>query len=206
MMNPDGTPNPEALEQMLDNPMFTSAMEQMSSNPAMMQQMLDNPMMQQMTRNNPQMAAMMNNPEMMRTMMNPQMLRAAINMRRQMGGGMGGGMEGMGGGFGGMGMPAAPAWNGVGVPPAAPPPTPHATPQNATISDLDFSNLLNSFNPSASSTHPAPPSNQTPSERYARQLQSLNDMGFGDKAANLVALQATNGNVNRAVERLLGGS
>lgn len=33
----------------------------------------------------------------------------------------------------------------------------------------------------------------------------LQDMGFIDRAANIRALQAVNGNVNAAVERLLSG-
>ena len=33
----------------------------------------------------------------------------------------------------------------------------------------------------------------------------LQDMGFGDRPANIRALQAVSGNVNAAVERLLSG-
>lgn len=42
-----------------------------------------------------------------------------------------------------------------------------------------------------------------PETTYARQLQQLQDMGFIDRDANVRALQATGGNVNAAVERLL---
>lgn len=45
-----------------------------------------------------------------------------------------------------------------------------------------------------------------PAVRYASQLRQLQEMGFGDEAANLRALQSTSGNVNAAVERLLGGN
>ena len=31
-------------------------------------------------------------------------------------------------------------------------------------------------------------------------------MGFGDDAANILALQRSDGNVNAAIERLLGGN
>jgi hypothetical protein len=41
--------------------------------------------------------------------------------------------------------------------------------------------------------------------RFAGQLQQLQDMGFGDRTANIQALLFTGGNVNAAVERLLGG-
>ena len=43
-----------------------------------------------------------------------------------------------------------------------------------------------------------------PEERYATQLQQLQEMGFYDRAENIRAMLATNVNVNAAVERLLG--
>ncbi|KAL0686841.1 hypothetical protein Bca4012_086518 [Brassica carinata] len=43
-----------------------------------------------------------------------------------------------------------------------------------------------------------------PQELYATQLLQLEEMGFFDRAENIRALRATNGNVNAAVERLLG--
>jgi len=68
---------------------------------------------------------------------------------------------------------------------------------------LDFSALMQQSQqiPSGlpSVTEPAPET------RFASQLQQLQDMGFGDRAANLQALLFTGGNVNAAVERLLGG-
>lgn len=48
----------------------------------------------------------------------------------------------------------------------------------------------------------APPAD--PETAYAAQLQQLQDMGFWDREANIRALVATQGNVNAAVERLLG--
>jgi hypothetical protein len=44
-----------------------------------------------------------------------------------------------------------------------------------------------------------------PETTYAAQLVQLQDMGFGDRPSNIRALQATSGNVNAAVERLLAG-
>jgi ubiquilin len=49
-----------------------------------------------------------------------------------------------------------------------------------------------------------PPQNP-PEVVFSSQLQQLRDMGFTDDATSLRALQATNGNVNAAVERLLSG-
>lgn len=86
---------------------------------------------------------------------------------------------------------------------------------------LDFSNLLgggatSSFAPAApvmpNPFHsfpfgpPAQPSQQAaPGERFRNQLQSLNDMGFTDRTANISALVSASGNVNRAIEILLEG-
>jgi ubiquilin len=47
-------------------------------------------------------------------------------------------------------------------------------------------------------------SNVPPEELYATQLTQLREMGFIDTAENIQALVATAGNVNAAVERLLG--
>ncbi|XP_075264087.1 ubiquilin-1-like [Convolutriloba macropyga] len=48
--------------------------------------------------------------------------------------------------------------------------------------------------------------NQTPpEERFRLQLEQLQSMGFINREANIQALQATGGDVNAAVNRLLGG-
>lgn len=46
---------------------------------------------------------------------------------------------------------------------------------------------------------------QPPRERFATQLGQLRDMGFTDEEAALRALQATGGNVQAAIDRLLSG-
>lgn len=45
---------------------------------------------------------------------------------------------------------------------------------------------------------------QPPAQRFATQLAQLRDMGFYDEELSLQALVATNGNVQLAIERLLG--
>ena len=49
-----------------------------------------------------------------------------------------------------------------------------------------------------------PPAVADPLTTYASQLSQLHDMGFANDAANVQALVRTSGNVNAAVERLLG--
>lgn len=45
---------------------------------------------------------------------------------------------------------------------------------------------------------------QTPEVRFQQQLEQLSAMGFVNREANLQALIATGGDINAAVERLLG--
>ena len=50
-----------------------------------------------------------------------------------------------------------------------------------------------------------PPDSRPAAERYAGQLGQMRDMGFGDDAQSLRALEAVHGNVQMAVERILDG-
>ena len=56
------------------------------------------------------------------------------------------------------------------------------------------------------SARPAAPAADTrpPEERFATQLQQLEQMGFTNKQNNIAALTATNGELNAAVDRLVG--
>jgi len=49
------------------------------------------------------------------------------------------------------------------------------------------------------------PQQQPPEQRFAIQLQQLQDMGFNNRQVNIQALTRTNGNVEAAVERILMG-
>ena len=104
-------------------------------------------------------------------------------------------------GIGGMGGMMPPAGFGFPVPP--PPAAPSA------LGGLDFSSLLagqqtGGFAPTIPSAAPQPPPTQSPEPGlYASQMQQLQAMGFSDAAANMQALNATGGNVNAAIERLL---
>ena len=70
--------------------------------------------------------------------------------------------------------------------------------QQPGIGGLDFSQFLGGGAPST----PQPPAD--PAVTYASQITQLEAMGFQDRAANIRALTQTSGNVNAAVERLLG--
>ena len=49
-----------------------------------------------------------------------------------------------------------------------------------------------------------PPQLPNPEVRFQQQLEQLNAMGFLNREANLQALIATGGDINAAIERLLG--
>lgn len=137
--------------------------------------------------------------------MNPQNLRAMTQMQQA--------MQQLGGSglFGGMPQPPGAA--------SAP---------SAAAGGLDFSSLLGSGAGSTAASTGMPPMNPfmfpfgmppaggaqgsqgaavpgqpAPGQRFRVQLQNLQDMGFSDRSANIRALTASNGNVNRAIETLL---
>ena len=77
-----------------------------------------------------------------------------------------------------------------------------AIPQNPMLQNPMLASMFGGM-PNANPTAAAPASNLPPQERFASQLQQLQDMGFFDQASNIQALTVTNGNVNAAVEYLL---
>lgn len=111
-----------------------------------------------------------------------------------------------------------PGFPAIGANPYAPPPP--------SAGGLDFSSLLGTggmtggtaptVNPfmfpfmppaaggtAASSIGGSVAQPAAPGQRFRMQMQSLHDMGFTDRSANIRALTSTSGNVNRAIELLL---
>ncbi|KAK3240897.1 hypothetical protein CYMTET_49301 [Cymbomonas tetramitiformis] len=155
--------------------MTDMALRTMQGNPALMEQMLNaNPQTRTMLDSNPQLRGLLTNPEFMRQMMDPNTLQSIAQVQNL--------MRGMPGGApGAQGTPGAPG--------AASP----------------FANLFDPLNAGPlRGAAPATTPSQPPEELYASQIQQLKDMGFSDEQANVRALVATGGNVNVAVERLLG--
>ncbi|KAL1648569.1 hypothetical protein SLS61_006893 [Didymella pomorum] len=75
-------PNPDAMLEMMDNPMFLSQMNEAMNNPAVVDMMLQSPMI----RDNPMLRQMLQNPEMRRMMFSPEMMRMQLQMQRNMNG------------------------------------------------------------------------------------------------------------------------
>mmetsp|Transcript_45787 Transcript_45787/g.139090 ORF Transcript_45787/g.139090 Transcript_45787/m.139090 type:complete len:634 (-) Transcript_45787:399-2300(-) len=182
--------NMEQTLQLLENPAISQMMQQVMSDPAAMQAMMDaNPMMRQMRETNPAAAAMLSNPETMRAMMDPNNLRSMMQMQNA--------MQQLGGQGGIPGFPPTGAMGSGSF----------AAPRgSAAGGGLDFSSLLGQFQSAATLTGSQSQQRQLPAnpeERYRIQLRSLGDMGFDNREANIQALDANHGNVNRAVEWLL---
>lgn len=179
--------DPNVMMNMLNNPLIQQSMNQLLQNPQLLQQMLmNNPMAAQLINNNPMVAQMLNNPEVLQQMANPdllnQVLRAqAAQQNVQQGQAQGQHIDfnqlfAQMGGLQGMG--------GLGA--------------QANFGAVYGANLN-------AQQQQQQGNQQAPEERYAIQLQQLQDMGFNNRQVNLQALQRTNGNVEAAVERLLMG-
>ncbi|KAJ1623270.1 hypothetical protein T492DRAFT_1056162 [Pavlovales sp. CCMP2436] len=214
-----GAPDPQQIAGMMQNPMMQQMMMQMLQDPAMLEQMagalppgVDPQMMAQMFQN-PGFMQMMT-----QMMADPQMMQQLMNSGQM------GGMGEMLGGMGGMGGMPNPLLTGPaqGQAPAA---QPNAFggmgAQQPGVQAAQLAAVMNMLNPGGGGnpaggfpaggfpaegfpTQPAQPQ-LAPELHYATQLGLLNDMGFFDPTTNLQALVATGGNVNAAVERLLGG-
>ena len=223
--NPFGMPPvagmPPTLGAMMQNPAMQSMMQQMMSDPVMMQQMIDsNPMLRQMMDANPQMRSMLSDPAFLQMATNPAVMQAMQSAQMPQAG------QGAQAGFP-LFFPPPPGAFGAPALPAA------GTAANGAP-NVDFGNLLSNMGVATYSSGPPPPapaswldespqpsgasssstsgsaSTATPPEptanaRYATQLTQLQNMGFSDEAANLEALAQSGGNLNAAVERLLGG-
>jgi ubiquilin len=191
---PPGMNDPSQIAAMMQNPMV----QQMLRDPQMVQQMARmDPNLGRMLEANPQMLQMLSDPETLRRMSDPANIQAMMQMQQAMqtlqGSGMlpPGGLGGMPGGAGGWGAGGNPFLPRQPAPPAS---------GSSTIGGLDFSALLGG----AGGMPAAPPApTRSPEVQYEMQLQQLEGMGFTDRAANIRALIATNGNVNAAIERLL---
>lgn len=176
-----GMLDPQQALQMLQNPFVQNMMQQMAQNPQMFQLMIQsNPMLRQMMESNPFVAQMMNDPAALQQMLNPQAIQAALQFASM--------------------MP-----QGFGAPPAAPTaatPNP-AAPANPPQNPFNFGSMWGPFMGGAGAPAATAANTQPPEVRWATELVKLEEMGFYDRTANIAALQASNGNVHAAVERLL---
>lgn len=184
--------NPQAMQQMLQNPMVQQMMQSMFQNPEMLQAMIqNNPMIQQRLQGNPMLQQMLSNPETLRAMFNPQMMQAAMQMQGMMGS---------------TGAPATVPQS----PSEANAPAGNGAPASPMFDPAMLQNMMQAMQGgmggglSGLGGLPNPADTTPPEERYATQVQQLENMGFPDKHSNLQALVQSNGDVNMAINSLIG--
>uniref|UniRef100_A0A8C1X2T2 Ubiquilin-4 n=1 Tax=Cyprinus carpio TaxID=7962 RepID=A0A8C1X2T2_CYPCA len=209
--------NPQLMQNMLSAPYMRTMMQSLSQNPDIASQVFTNnplfagnPQLQeQMRQQLPVFLQQMQNPESLSVMTNPRAMRALMQIQEGlqtlqteapglMPSLIPGGMA--------AGIPGAPLPTGVNVtpenpPPSGPAPAPAPTPTPAagtnTAQQQLMQQMLQMFAGGNALT-------QTPEVRFQQQLEQLSAMGFINREANLQALIATGGDINAAIERLLG--
>jgi len=188
------TQDPQFMMQMMQNPMVQQMMQNISQNPQMLQAMIqNNPMLQQMSQNNPMLQQVFNNPQLLQTMLNPQMMQGMLQMQQAMGG------------ISSPGVPQMPAlMGGPDAAPGAPEAGAPAVPAIANPMQQMMQMMQGMQGAGGMPGHPNPADGRSPEERYAVQIQQLEGMGFPDKHSNVQALSQTNGDVNEAINALLG--
>ena len=182
------------LNELMSNPMYQQAMDQVLSNPQMVQRMLDNPQIKPLLDQNPHLRQMMSNPDFLRTMMNPQTLQGLSSMMGGQGQNQGQGQNNLGLNpllFSGFPMGGS---SNLGQ---------SQNTENTGTTNTSNTNNTNPFNNLYSGMNFNPYQNINPREAYQEQNKKLKEMGFTNDDANYEALGKTGGNVDAAVERLL---
>ncbi|XP_066567187.1 ubiquilin-1 isoform X2 [Amia ocellicauda] len=204
------TDNPQLMQNMLSAPYMRSMMQSLSQNPDLAaQMMLNNPLFagnpqlqEQMRLQLPMFLQQMQNPETLAAMSNPRAMQALLQIQQGLqtlateapGFIPGVGLTGLGGlgGFGG--MVSSPATGST------------TTPGDSTSSapgspDVGQQQFVQQMLQALAGTNTQV---QNPEVRFQQQLEQLSAMGFLNREANLQALIATGGDINAAIERLLG--
>lgn len=222
--------DPQMIMGLLDDPMMQQMMNQIASDPQMMQNMVNsNPQLREMAQRDPMFASMMQNPQMMQAMMNPRTLRSLMELQQSMG--AGGGVPGagapnpflaaLGGGAPPGGSPTANTTGAPGTTPAAVPgaggmggapgqPNPFMEMMNnpaimqAMMGGMGGNSMMGGLQ--GMGGPPPAADNRPPEERYAAQLTQLENMGFPDRNSNIQALTTANGDINQAINNLLGAN
>ncbi|XP_002129159.2 ubiquilin-1 [Ciona intestinalis] len=191
------TDNPNLMQNMMTAPYMQGMMQNMAENPELANQIFShNPLFTnnpEMARMMPQMLQQMQRPEMQNLFTNPRAMQAMMQMQRAMQT---------------LQQEAPGLMTGLGPTGAAVPPsttTTTSTPSSTTTTNNPASSqaLLNQMMQTLATGPPAAAA-LSPETRYRAQLEQLAAMGFVNRDANIQALTATNGNVNAAIEFLLG--
>uniref|UniRef100_G1SSG9 Ubiquilin 4 n=1 Tax=Oryctolagus cuniculus TaxID=9986 RepID=G1SSG9_RABIT len=205
--------NPQLMHTVISAPYMRSMMQTLAQNPDFAAQMMvnvplfaGNPQLQEQLRLQlPVFLQQMQNPESLSILTNPRAMQALLQIQQ--------GLQtlqteapGLVPSLGSFGMSrtAAPAaGSNAGTAPEAPTssPAPPATSSPTGASSAQQQLMQQMIQLLAGSGNSQV---QTPEVRFQQQLEQLNSMGFINREANLQALIATGGDINAAIERLLG--
>ncbi|XP_006861637.1 PREDICTED: ubiquilin-4 isoform X2 [Chrysochloris asiatica] len=202
--------NPQLMQNVISAPYMRSMMQTLAQNPDFAAQMMvnvpifaGNPQLQEQLRLQlPVFLQQMQNPESLSILTNPRAMQALLQIQQ--------GLQtlqteapGLVPSLGSFGMsrpPAPSAGNNTGSTPEAPNSSPATSSPTGTSSAQQqlMQQMIQLLAGGGNSQV------QTPEVRFQQQLEQLNSMGFINREANLQALIATGGDINAAVERLLG--
>ncbi|XP_018601171.1 ubiquilin-4 [Scleropages formosus] len=201
--------NPQLMQNMLSAPYMRSMMQSLAQNPEIAAQVMmnnplfaGNPQLQEQFRLQlPIFLQQMQNPEALSVMTNPRAMQALLQIQQ--------GLQTLQTEAPGLmpsltpgGISTTPLSTGGGVTPENPTASAGgSTPASGTSSAQQqlMQQMLQMFAGGSASTQ-----SQTPEVRFQQQLEQLSAMGFINREANLQALIATGGDINAAIERLLG--
>ncbi|CAO2624575.1 UBQLN2 [Lemmus lemmus] len=200
------TENPQLIQNMLSAPYMRSMMQSLSQNPDLAAQMMmssplfaANPQLQEQMRPQlPNFLQQMQNPDTIAAMSNPRAMQALMQIQQ--------GLQTLATEAPGLIPSFAPGLGistGTGVPTAttvtSSVPTETTSPTSDSGPSQQFIQQMVQALAGAN-----PPQLPNPEVRFQQQLEQLSAMGFLNREANLQALIATGGDINAAIERLLG--
>ncbi|XP_027892354.1 ubiquilin-4 isoform X1 [Xiphophorus couchianus] len=199
--------NPQLMQNMLSAPYMRSMMQSLAQNPELASQVMmnnplfaGNPQLQEQFRSQlPIFLQQMQNPEALSVMANPRAMQALMQIQQ--------GLQTLQTEAPGL-MPSLMTSGIPGVPTggAVPAENPASSPSSAATNPAQqqlMQQMLQMFAGGGGSGG-GNGTSQTPEVRFQTQLDQLNAMGFINREANLQALIATGGDINAAIERLLG--
>ncbi|XP_009462328.1 PREDICTED: ubiquilin-1 [Nipponia nippon] len=200
------TENPQLMQNMLSAPYMRSMMQSLSQNPDLaVQMMLNNPLFagnpqlqEQMRQQLPTFLQQMQNPDTLSAMSNPRAMQALLQIQQglqTLATEAPGLIPGFNPGLGGLGSTGAPTES---VPSSVPSENTNPASGTAEPSHQQFVQQMLQALAGANAQL------QNPEVRFQQQLEQLSAMGFLNREANLQALIATGGDINAAIERLLG--
>ncbi|NXM66220.1 UBQL1 protein, partial [Serilophus lunatus] len=201
------TENPQLMQNMLSAPYMRSMMQSLSQNPDLaVQMMLNNPLFvgnpqlqEQMRQQLPTFLQQMQNPDTLSAMSNPRAMQALLQIQQglqTLATEAPGLIPGFSPGLGGLGS--------SGTPTASTVPSSASTENTSSASGTGEPGHQQFVHQMLQALASANAQLQNPEVRFQQQLEQLSAMGFLNREANLQALIATGGDINAAIERLLG--